>query len=122
MHFLIGLLLGLATLYFWLSAHWFARVVVFLALTVILFFGIGLTYNQTVPGGVGLDGFFLELLISATVAWFISSIPIYLQRARSGHYQQLPNYPPPPNYPPTPSYQPPPSYAPPLRRPPRSTP
>jgi len=37
MHLLIGLLLGIVLLYFWLLGHWFARVLVFLPLAVVGF-------------------------------------------------------------------------------------
>jgi hypothetical protein len=35
MHIIVGLILALTLLYFWLLGHWFARVVTFLGLTVI---------------------------------------------------------------------------------------
>jgi hypothetical protein len=38
MHFLVGLCLALALLYFWLLGHWFARVVMFLGLAVVVAF------------------------------------------------------------------------------------
>jgi hypothetical protein len=41
MHSLIGLLLGVALLYFWLIGHWFARVLVFLMVAVLMAFGGG---------------------------------------------------------------------------------
>ena len=89
MAILIGLVLALVVLYFWLVGHWFARVVVFLAFAVILGLLIGGLMPPLDPHAA-LNP--LGFLIGGVVAWFVSGIPIYRQRhqkrqtARAGQF------------------------------------
>jgi hypothetical protein len=82
MHILIGGVLALALLYFWLLGHWFARVVTFLAFAA---FGVlvGCLVNAAYPNGgpnAGDHGGVAVMLLGIVLAWPISGIPIYWQR------------------------------------------
>lgn len=81
MHILVGLILALVLLYFWLIGHWFARVVAFLVLAMLLG-GAG----WLVTGGYGLLSMF-GFLLGAALAWPVSGIPAYYYRGRgiTGH-------------------------------------
>jgi hypothetical protein len=74
MHILIGIGLALVLLYFWLCAHWFARVIVFLLLTVT----IGFMASPTVPGLVtGPEHLIAGFVYGGIIGWFVSGIPTY---------------------------------------------
>lgn len=76
MHILIGIVLGVALLYFWLVGHWFARVLTFLIVVSLFFiFSIGFF------GTAGLLGF-VRIPVSIGVAWLISSGPTWYWRDR----------------------------------------
>lgn len=73
---LIGLGMGLALLYFWLLAHWFARIVMFMLLCPALgFAGAALgaqAHDQWswIPLG----------LLGLAIAWPVASLPLYYRR------------------------------------------
>jgi len=77
MHILIGLAMALALLYFWLLAHWYARILMFLVMAAALG-----------AGGAGLgslkqDGGFATVVIGLVgigLAWPLAGIPVYRQR------------------------------------------
>ena len=81
MHFLIGLLLGVALLYFWLIGHWFARVLVFLLLAVLMALGGGSLLADTAKPSNPASGIF-GAIVGAVLAWPVSGIPIYYWRWR----------------------------------------
>jgi len=75
---LVALVLALVVLASWLSGHWFARVVVLLALSAL---GLMLclayqTPHQTTP-------VFVPFLLSLPVAWIVASIPTYYWRSKN---------------------------------------
>jgi hypothetical protein len=85
MHILIGLAMGVALLYFWLVGHWFARVLVFLALGAGLFVG-----GAAIGSAAGDQSSWLVLgLLGAVVAWFVSGIPTYYWLHRLGYQSRL---------------------------------
>jgi len=76
MHIIIGLLLGIALLYFWLVGHWFARILMFIVLTV-LFSAVALAGDNREPA---TNLFLLALAIGA--GWIVASLPLYYWRRR----------------------------------------
>jgi|SRR5579862_1315166 len=73
MHILIGLCLGLALLYYWLLAHWFARVLVFLLLgAVFATAGYALGDTRSDPATACMLA-----LIGGAAAWFAAAIPTW---------------------------------------------
>jgi hypothetical protein len=74
MHIVVGLLLTIALLYFWLIGHWFARVLVFLAEAVVGFIGDANVPPHNPAGSI------ICSLIGAALAWPLASIPIYYWR------------------------------------------
>jgi hypothetical protein len=83
-----GLIFALAVLYFWLQAHWFARVVAFLLFAGTFgFFGALLTGMGARPEH---NNGWLGLLLGVALAWPVSGIPIYCRRhqARSGEQRR----------------------------------
>jgi len=78
-HIIVGLLLAIALLYFWLIGHWFARVLVFLMLAVVGFIA-GVNIPPHNPTGSIICG-----IIGAALAWPLASIPIYYWRRRVMH-------------------------------------
>ena len=81
MEILVGLALALVLLYFWLLGHWFARVVMFLALAV-AFGGLGALYAGA-DGPPGHNHGWVGMLIGVALAWPVSSIPIYWLRSKA---------------------------------------
>lgn len=79
MHILIGLVLVLVLLYFWLLGHWFARVV-----TLILFVPLFAVAGAAMLGSNGApQGLVLLGAICGCVAgWFAAGIPVYYWRAK----------------------------------------
>ena len=78
MAILIGLGLAMALLYFWLIGHWFARILVFLLLSVFFFFMFVATAHDTSDrAGVVILGLF-----GIPLAWPIADIPAYCCRRR----------------------------------------
>ena len=70
---------GIALLYFWLLGHWFARVLVFLGLTLCAAFaGLFANVRGDVSAGVAV------FIIGAVVAWLLASGPIIYWRNRLG--------------------------------------
>jgi hypothetical protein len=73
---LTGLGITLALLYFWLLAHWFARIVMFLLLCPVLWFAgaaLGARANDQwswIPLG----------LLGLALAWPVASLPLYYRR------------------------------------------
>jgi hypothetical protein len=76
MHILIGLVVVAALLYFWLVAHWFARVLMFLLLGVGGFFGGG-AITGTLPSSVILG------VLGIVAAWYVAGIPTYYWQRRN---------------------------------------
>ena len=83
MYFLIGLILSLALLYFWLVGHWFARILVFLLLIPVgyLLIALGLANLLEVGKPTGLQ-LVLCAIVGAILAWFGSMLPIYYWRGK----------------------------------------
>jgi hypothetical protein len=67
-HFLIGLGLFLALLYWWLLGHWFARILVFLVLA-----GLCALLLIDNPAAIAL---------AVVLAWLVASLPVYIHRNR----------------------------------------
>jgi hypothetical protein len=83
MHIILGLILAAALLYFWLLGHWFARVLVFIALvcTSVL---VGFLF------GAGNGAQFVTISVGGGVAaWFVSGLPLYYWRQQLQAAQQL---------------------------------
>lgn len=74
---LIALALGAALLYFWLVGHWFARVLMFLALLAAAAF-IALAAAQNSPADVGAPLF--TFAAGGVIAWYASRLPLYYWR------------------------------------------
>ncbi len=84
MEILIGLVLAAVVLYFWLIGHWFARVVVFLALVPLLGLG-GAALFAALPGATGAAAA-LGGCVGVGLAWPASSLPIYYWRSQARTY------------------------------------
>ena len=69
MELLIGLILAAAVLYFWLVGNWFARVVVFLGLELVLMLSLlaPLRPDEHIS--------YLGLIFGSVVIWLISDLP-----------------------------------------------
>ncbi len=81
---IIGFLLALPLLYFWLSAdHWFARVVAFLLLSVVLG-GIG-AWIFGIAGPAETNYAWAGVLLGIAAAWPVSGLPTYVHRHRVRH-------------------------------------
>lgn len=65
---------GLGVLYFWLTGNWFARVVAWVALTAV--FIVILDPNAIIYR----DALLFIFIACGVAAWFVSGIPIYVQR------------------------------------------
>lgn len=78
---MMGILIGLAVagvlLYFWLLAHWFARVICFLAFAAIFGLAGALWFAS-----INHDATFVGGILGAALAWPVSGIPIYYWRYR----------------------------------------
>jgi len=81
MHILVGLVLALVLLYYWLIGHWFARVVMFLTLAT-TFGALGALFTGA-GGPPAQNHAWVGLLIGAALAWPVSSIPIYWLRSKA---------------------------------------
>jgi hypothetical protein len=82
MHILIALALAAVLLYFWLTGNWFARVLVFLLLSVAFGFTsvwLGLLAGDQSP-------WFVLALLGVAVAWPVASVPIYCWRRRNSYF------------------------------------
>jgi multisubunit Na+/H+ antiporter MnhF subunit len=77
MHIIIGLGLALVLLYYWMSAHWFVRVVAFLLLAIPSCGIIALC--DAYPN----RGFAVPVAI--VLCWLIASIPTYRARYLARH-------------------------------------
>lgn len=82
MHILVGLVLALCALYFWLSGHWFGRVVMFLGFAAL--FGLLGSGLAGLLGPAEHNRGWVGVLLGVALAWPVSSIPIYLRRRRAG--------------------------------------
>ena len=81
MELMIGAGLALALLYFWLMAHWFARVVVFLLLGAVLTVIITASIGWGVYDGRALGEIVLPIAaVAFGMAWLLASLPIYYWR------------------------------------------
>lgn len=78
---IFGVVFGIAALVFWLLGGWFARVLAFLALAVVLGMFGALLADSAVPAAPahGTWGFVIGVLL----AWPISGIPVYYRRSKS---------------------------------------
>ncbi len=75
---IVGLLLGVTLLFFWLSAHWFARMLAFLLLAAVTGFFAAVwvaAFNGPAAGTWAAT-------VCTIAAWFISGIPLYIARRR----------------------------------------
>jgi hypothetical protein len=82
MHILAGLILAATLLYFWLLGHWFARVLVFLALVCTLVF-----VGFLCCAGNGAQ-FVTISVVGGVSGWFVSGIPVYWHRYQQHAPQQ----------------------------------
>lgn len=80
MHILLGLCMGLALLYFWLIGHWFARVLMFVALGVV--FGAISFFIVAANTGVEQAGF-MAVPLGVLAAWYAAGVPTYYHRQPS---------------------------------------
>lgn len=76
---LVALVLALVVLASWLSGHWFARVVVLLALVAFVW-AIALDFKGT-PHGV--ESSLLTFILGLPTAWVLASVPTYYWRHRN---------------------------------------
>ena len=85
MEILIGLVVAAALLYFWLVAHWFARLLVFLLL------GAGLlTIGALIaepPANI------LFAVFGVVAAWYVAGIPTYYWRHQHRRFMQAAGFP-----------------------------
>lgn len=79
---IIGLLIALPILYFWLIGNWFARVLAFLGL--FAFFAIFVLIANDAPSAE--HNFLLGYLVAGGAAWIVSSLPTYYWRHRSRQF------------------------------------
>ena len=78
MHIILGLIVFAVLLYFWLIGHWFARILVTLALGLCLFIVVTALMPEKDPAaGKSIIG-----LLFACSSWFIAGIPTYYWRQR----------------------------------------
>lgn len=89
MHIIVGLLLFLVLLYFWLLTHWFARIIVFIVFAIILGFigwaggtSLQMQGQSSSGGGVAILGV-LFLFGGVALAWPLSGLPLYYWRRRA---------------------------------------
>jgi hypothetical protein len=81
-HILIGLLRAIVLLYFWLSGHWFARVLAFL-----LFAALGFVGGAGFASAANPNDHAFPLicgLTAAAIAWPLASLPRYYWRWQAG--------------------------------------
>ena len=78
MHILVGIVLALVLLYFWLLGHWFARIVAFLIFAAVLGLLGGLMTAQPHSNEGAIGG-----IIGIALAWPMSGIPIYWHRRKA---------------------------------------
>jgi len=81
MEILIGVALGVALLYFWLLAHWFARVLVFLLAAPCLGFILATImppWSVTPHADLNPLGF----LIGFVAGWWLAAAPTYYWRGQ----------------------------------------
>jgi hypothetical protein len=71
MHIIIGICLALTLLSFWLIGHWFARVLAFIGLAVVL--GLAGSEAMTHSGG-GAPAAVLGMCLGAALAWAVPSM------------------------------------------------
>lgn len=82
MHILISLAMALALLYFWLIGHWFARVLMFLALAATVFAVAASSINYGIYDGKAPIGVLLFEVPIGLLAWPLASLPVYFWRWR----------------------------------------
>ena len=74
---ILGLAAGVGLLYFWLTAHWFGRVLVFLAIAVLsIVAGVVMSHSKETPGWV-------YILIGWAAAWPVASLPIWMTQKKA---------------------------------------
>lgn len=78
----VAVVAALGLVYFWLTNHWFARVILFIALGPVF----GLVFAEVCLGAMhaGYNPSLAIALIACgwAIAWPVSRIPLYLQRQR----------------------------------------
>ena len=77
---LIGLGAAAALLYYWLLCHWFARVLMFLALVVLLGFGGGVMFSAIAVNRLETAPFVVGAILGVIMAWPLASLPTYYHR------------------------------------------
>lgn len=77
MELVFGAMFGLFTLFFWLQGGPFARVLMFLILSVVLGFG-----SVLITGNAADYNNFAGIGVAILIAWLLSGLPIYIKRNR----------------------------------------
>lgn len=80
MAIVVGGLVGLGLLYFWLLGHWFARVVMMPVLALAL--GVGMSALMASAEHAGPNNGLFGLLVGIALAWPAASAPVYYWRWR----------------------------------------
>lgn len=84
MVWLVAIAAGIALLYFWLSGHWFARVLTTIALWPVLLVCTDPVLYLVEPGyNPALAALFIGL--NGVAAWFLAGIPAYVRKRRDMH-------------------------------------
>ncbi len=81
MEILLGLVILVGVLWWWLSGHWMGRVVAFLGFAAVLGFGGAAILASSAAPPSQLFAAIIGATIGMTAAWFLAGIPTYLQRA-----------------------------------------
>lgn len=81
MHVLLGIAVGVVLLYFWLLAHWFARVLMVILLVPLFAIAVaGVFYRMDPTAALAPET--LGVVIGAVAAWYAAGIPTYYWRWR----------------------------------------
>jgi len=81
MAILIGGVLALVLLYFWLLGHWFARVVMLIIFAALMAYS-GAVLMVAGSGQPNPGGAVFGAVLGAVLAWPVSGLPIYYWRSK----------------------------------------
>lgn len=82
MHILIGLVLVLVLLYFWLLGHWFARVVTLILFVPMFALGGAALFASGAQPQAAPGGPIIGAICGCVAGWFAAGIPVYYWRAK----------------------------------------